>query len=50
MRLLIRYGLIRAKSPLGWLVHRLPLRWFYVSNARVGCDVASYVIVSWRGF
>jgi hypothetical protein len=48
MRLLLRYGLIRAKSPLGWLVHRLPLRWFLVSNARVGLDTESFVVVSLR--
>lgn len=51
MRLLLRHGLIRAKSPLGWLLHRLPRRWFYITNARVGMDTTSYVTISRkRGF
>jgi hypothetical protein len=45
MRLLLRYGLIRAASPLGRLTDFLPRRWFYVVNARVGLDCETYVTV-----
>jgi len=43
--LLIRYGLIRERSVLGWLVLRIPRRWFYVTYARVGNDTTTYITV-----
>jgi len=46
--LLIRYGLIRQRSLLGRILMRIPRRWFYVTNARVGHDTTTYVTVRFR--
>jgi hypothetical protein len=46
--LLIRYGLIRERSVLGWLVLRIPRRWFYVTHARVGNDTNTYLMVQFK--
>ena len=46
--LLIRYGLIRQRSFLGWLVLRIPRRWFHITNARLGHDTTTYIVVQFK--
>ena len=43
--LLIRYGLIRQRSILGRLLMRIPRRWFYITNARLGHDTTTYITI-----
>lgn len=47
--LLIRYGLVRRSSLLGRLLMMIPRRWFYITNARVGNDTATYITIRCRG-
>jgi hypothetical protein len=46
--MLFRYGLINRHSLLGRLVMRIPRKWFYVSSARVGNDVDTFITIRFR--
>ena len=48
MMLLIRYGLIRQRSLLGWLLLHIPRRWFYITNARLGADTTTYITIRFK--